>query len=227
MKKISKLVVTAALSVLVLIAGNSVAGATAITLYNGYLTTGGSPNVSIFDSITGLGTLTLTASGAGNHFSALFVDHEIDETVNTWFNETGSTSAVGAPAGLTWEIDEPTGVYGLAGDIKANFTSGFLDNKIFNGNSSAVDDVSMALGWNYVLSAGETATITFNLSEIAPNSGFYLQQYDPDSDASIFFTSSMRVAGGGTPAVPEPSTILLLGAGLAGMGFYGRRRSKK
>ena len=42
--------------------------------------------------------------------------------------------------------------------------------------------------------------------------------YDPQSD------TSRASDGGSTAPIPEPGTILLLGAGLAGVGFYTRRR---
>ena len=44
----------------------------------------------------GLGTVTVNVSGAGSHYVSLFVDHEIDEEDNTFFNEIGA--ATGAPA---------------------------------------------------------------------------------------------------------------------------------
>lgn len=174
-----------------------------------------------FDSATGLGTLNFTVSGAGAHSFIAYFDHEIDELVNTFFNESGSVHG-SAAAGQSWEIDEPGYVFG---NIHDNFLAGTLDN-LNNVPATAPDDVSMALGWNFSLLAGETATITYLLSDSTRPGGFYLEQFDPDSQASIFFSSTMTIQGGGTPPVPEPSTLLLLGAGLAGLGFYGRRGKK-
>jgi hypothetical protein len=102
------------------------------------------------------------------------------------------------------------------GNIYTNFLAGSLDNS--NGvPSSSPDDVSMALGWAFNLTAGQTATIIFSLSETAPVSGFYLWQTDPDSKVDIYFSSTLNKTGGNT-SVPEPSTLMLM---LSGLGFVG------
>ncbi len=169
-----------------------------------------------FDWSTGLGSLNATISGAGSHKLIAFFDHEIDELINTFFNEYGKAYGT-TGTGQSWEIDEPGYVYG---DIYANVLGGALDNtnEVPSGSD---DDVSMALAWDFLLSTDETAFISFNVSDVAPNLGFYLEQIDPDSQASIFFSSTMRVEG--TP-IPEPSTIFLIGTGLIGMVFACRKK---
>jgi hypothetical protein len=177
-------------------------------------------NFSSFDIVSGLGTVTVTMTGAGSHYVSAFVDHDIDESINTYYNEYGAI--IGEPvAGQSWEIDKPG--WGLSGDIYDNFTAGTLDNS--NGVPvSSPDDVSMAMGWDFMLAAGETATIKFLFGVTAPGGGFYLAQTDPDSAASIYFSSSNVIGDGGGPVVPEPSTMILL---LSGLGVVAAARFRK
>ena len=177
-------------------------------------------NVAGFNDLTGLGTITIQLSGlTGAQYVGGFFDHEIMDLNNPYDNEFGS--AIGSPAaGQSWEIDEPEWVFG---DIVTNLTSGALDNS--NGVPEiSDDDVSMALGWDFVLALDEQATITLLLSTIAPSSGFYLQHADSDSCESIFFSSTLDI--GPSNPVPIPSAMLLLGSGLAGLAGLRKKYAK-
>ena len=189
---------------------------------------------------SGLGQIDINVAGAGAHTVICFFDHDIDAADNTFFNEMGGTG--GAPAaGQTWEIDEP-GFFppgAPIGDIADNFsnsnagTGSLLDNT----NLGGPEDISMAIGFDFVLAAGESAVVSFFLDVVNGAPGFFLSQADPDSIAAglngpnqLFFWANLDIdQGGGGPGpmpMPEPGTIGLLGLGLIGLAGARRRQRK-
>ena len=176
-----------------------------------------------FNYSTGLGSITIPVSSAGNHFIGLFLDHEIDEPTNTFFNEFGNSVGV-PPAGLSWEIDEPGFVFGniFTHFSTSNAAASNLDN-LSAVIAGSPDDVSMALGWNFALAAGEATTITFRVSTTAPASGFYLKHSDPGSDAAVYFSSAKGIIPPGGD-VPEPATAAWGLACLAALAARSRQR---
>ncbi len=169
-----------------------------------------------FDWDSGVGSISVTfdPGSPGDYYVLSWFNHEIDMTDNTYFNEYGA--AVGTPgAGQSWEIDEPGYFFG---DITDNLAAGSFDNT--NNNMLFPDDPSMGMGWNFTLEAGEKAVITFLLSEEVPEE-FYLVHTDPDSQKTLYF--STHVPDGDSPAVPEPGTALLLGAGLLGVACFRKK----
>jgi hypothetical protein len=156
-----------------------------------------------------LGTLAWATDVVGYHTVLAFFDYELDAQINGLNKENGSTS--GSPTvGLSYEIDEPGYVFG---DIYNHLLAGELDN--MNSVSPGLEeDVSIALGWNFLLNDGESAFISLVLSNLAPLDGFYIKQHDLDSDTSIYFSSTLEVEGSSNP-IPEPATMLLLGSGIA------------
>ena len=174
-----------------------------------------------FDFATGLGSMSMTITGVGPHSIIAYFDHEIDEAINTFFNELGSTTGAAA-AGQSWEIDEP-GFWEPAGDIFDNFVAGMLDNTV--GFPDSENDVAMAMGFDFDLLEGETALVEFFLSTDAPDVDFYLAQLDPDSQLTIYFWGELTITGPGGD-VPEPGTLGLLALGLLGLARTRRLRKR-
>lgn len=181
-------------------------------------------NVGGFNDSTGLGSITATITGAGSHTFDAFFDHEIDVAINSFFNESAAASGVAA-AGQSWEIDEPGFI---DGDIYENFQASALDNGIgtsIYGDTFFPDDVSMAMGWDFTLAAGETGFISLMLSDFMPASGFFLTQSDLNSNDNIYLASSLSIKS--TTAVPAPPIVWLLGSGIGIIGLIGTARRKK
>ena len=83
----------------------------------------------------------------------------------------------------------------------------------------------MGLGFDFLLGVGQTAVITFGVSQSDPG-GFNLQQTDPGE--TIFFSAVLDIQGGAVP-VPEPSTLALglLAAGAIGVAALKRAHRKR
>ncbi len=158
----------------------------------------------------GLGTLSWTTLTQVDHVFIAFLDFDFSE--NSYDIEYGSQT--GSPlAGQSWEIDEPGWVFG---DIFDHVVDGVLDNT--NAVPQGLeDDVSIALGWNFTLDPGYLAMVELTIGKEIPLTQLYLSQTDPDSNETIYFSSTLTMS-----PVPEPGTVLLLGMGL--LCFFGRKR---
>ena len=178
----------------------------------------------------GFGTMTWSlTNNTGSDLTGVslfgFLDADIDETINTFFNEVGLESDFMLGAGSSdgfadsFEIDEPGFLFG---DIIANLLAGSLDNT----NSvapGAPDDVSMALGFDVgMLLADQSLTATFDIA--AMNNGGLIQ-FDPGSDFQFWYNGFIELSDVGPTPVPVPATFALILAGA--VGFLGARRHRQ
>jgi len=170
----------------------------------------------------GLGTMTFTITGAGNHSFSAFFDFDFDEPNNTFFNESATTGNDPAAAQQSWEIDEPGYTFG---DIYDNM----LDNTLDNTNSVPAgleDDVAFALGWDFSLADGQIATIMLMLGITDPGI-FYLKHTDTevgpnfDLTESVYYSSTLEIS---LSPIPVPATVWLFGSALIGLVGFGRRK---
>ena len=159
-----------------------------------------------------------------------FLDAQIDDPLNTYFNEFGEFVSLAlppaAPPGAipasTWEIDEPGFLFG---DIFDNLLAGALDGT----NAIPVglpDDVSLALGFVVGdIAPSDALTATFVLSQTDIGG---LRHVDPDSDFAVLLNGSVAIQHSAPPPnpVPEPSSLLLTTSILA-VGLALRRNARR
>ncbi len=170
-------------------------------------------------ALANVGTSTL----AGMTFLS-FLDAEIDEPLNTFFNEIATASGTLA-AGQAFEADEPGYV---SGDIFDNLRAGSLDG---SNAFPPEDDVSLALSFDVGdLGVGDVATFRIMISEDGDRFGaFDLTQSDtdPDSTTRITYSGDATVDRFMAPTspIPEPSAALLFVSGWTVIAASARRRA--
>jgi hypothetical protein len=144
------------------------------------------------------------------HFFA-FLDPEIDEQTNTFFNEFGSTSGTPGLHGYDasqWQIDEP------------GFQTGTLLKNIFAGSLSgsnsapmtATNDVAMSLEFPIGnLNPGATSTVLVQISELGHALGsFSLAQHDHDPASATVITLSGAMPATASQMLNPPHELLVL-----------------
>ena len=165
-----------------------------------------------------------------------------DTTTPLW-NWTGSFNIVSgsvsgqyaAPFGVssadsTYYVTVPTGQSSGFADVSLGATYNYFG--IWWGSVDDYNTLSFYKNGSEVASfGGSSIAPPADGNQVSNSTNLYVNLYDlPDFDAFRMTSTSYAFEADniavGTAPVPEPSTILLLGSGLLGLGWYGRKRKK-
>ncbi|MSM38631.1 MAG: PEP-CTERM sorting domain-containing protein [Geobacter sp.] len=192
-----------------------------------FLVNGASALADGIDSGTGLGTRSFTFTQAGSYNVRAFFDLDLSLYTTGFSNEYGQLfNGSSIKSGQSWEVDEPG--YWI-GDLYSNFNGAGFDNTLGTGGVTTdqfPDDVAVGLGWQFTLAEGEMASLYFTASDMAPTADLlYLAQLEAwGLNDPVYFYTDLVIEPAGPAPIPEPSTFVLLGSALAGLGLYARRR---
>ena len=203
-----------------------------IDVCNGGASPGGnaSVNVSGFDTTlepgsNTLGSIVVTINTTGIVGAAVYMDYDVDFATLGFDQDFGTP--VGSPSGTqSYDLDTPPNPYN---EMSGNPILPLSDSNTVGTPSGSPPccDVSWALEEHGFLDPTLYSGIifTFTVSTTAPTSGFYLQQTDTDTGDSIYLSDTYSVIplSGPPPAVPEPSSILLLATAALGVLYWNRR----
>ena len=159
---------------------------------------------------------------------------DVTFSVNSPFNFNGTSTTVGAwlASSAAFSIVENTP--GTLASLMDNGTYGTLLNftgfvSVTNGQTFTVthdDGLTLIIGGvNLGFSPGPTSPTTTTLTYTGPTGNFPFQLvYGECCGGPAVLQISLPLSD--TPAVPEPSTWLLLGSGLAGLAAWRKLRTK-
>lgn len=160
-----------------------------------------------FDFTSGLGSISVNfAPGAAGTYG---VTAYVNDDLGADYQDDYGMAVNSLAAGQSWEVFDTTD-----GDF---YFVRFEGNALNNSAASGPTDIGLALGWDFFLNSGQSALITFIVSDVAPD-GFYLHQFD-DCD-NIFMYSTLDIQG---TNVPAPAAIVLLGSGLISLAGLRRK----
>lgn len=188
---------------------------------NGVGTSGGM-DLSVGTEPNGLGSASFVV-GAGTSYISAYMDYDLNYDAEGSYSDFATVNGA-LPTGYSYEIDDPNSSNLYCGQsCFGDFGASNLNNEnnvgTFALTPNTCCDVAWALGVSVSVANGFEDTVTFNVSDTAPGSGFYLTQtngVDPTQNIYLSATVSSQQVGP-TSGTPEPSTFLLLGAGLVGL----------
>jgi hypothetical protein len=172
------------------------------------------------------GAVAVTVTNTGSSTATFSVDGFFDAELSVpFFNEYANVNG-SASSGQTWEVGDPN-FSSIIGDTAAdslNNTNGIPQGTDNFSGAGTNGDVSFAMGFDFSLAAGQTETVTFDITATNPG-GFNIEQVHPvdggnTSETDAFFSGTAvagTVAPPPPPGMPEPGTLLMLGSSLCGL----------
>jgi hypothetical protein len=193
----------------------------------GVITSSGfGPTTSPYLGTSTYGAVAVTVTNTGASTASFSVDGFFDAELSVpFFNEYANVNGTAA-TGQTWEVGDPN-FSSIIGDTAAdtlNNTNGIPAGTDNSSGTGTNGDVSFAMGFDFSLAAGQTETVTFDITTTNPG-GFNIEQVHPvdgsnPSETDAYFSGTAvpgMVGPPPPPGMPEPGTLLMLGSSLCGL----------